>query len=305
MEAGNTAPGGGLDNPDGQGLSVLSLDSKWRDRGTLLRRTWATSPAAASAANALARIANTHPSLRPATWRGLLVHTTSWPITARAQFPDRRDLLRAFGYGVPAPERAMGSDSNRPVMVYEGTTRPSHRNRDRKPERLADFIELPLPHDELDQLGETPVELAITLSYFIDPTDNLTRGTYAGGRLRWDLQGPSEDADGFRARINRLVREQGHQPGGGSYEWQIGTQARSRGTLQHDRAPVVASQIAGPRLLAVYPVTGWWEDSTTTWERRLPYSVIASVDLGSIDVDLYSLTVSALQPIPVGIELGS
>jgi hypothetical protein len=305
MEAGNTAPGGGLDNPDGQGLTVLSLDSKWRDRGTLLRRTWATSPAAAAAANALARIANAHPSIRSATWRGLLVHTTSWPVTAQRQFPDRRDLLRAFGYGVPAPERAMGSDSNRPVMIYEGAIRPSHRNRDRKPERLADFIELPLPYDELDQLSETPVELAITLSYFIDPTDNLTRGTYAGGRLRWDLQGPAEDADGFRARINRVVREQGHQPGGGSYEWQIGTQARSRGTLQHDRARVVASQIAGPRLLAVYPVTGWWEDSTTTWERRLPYSVVVSVDLGNVDVDLYSLTVSALQPITVGIELGS
>ena len=52
-------------------------------------------------------------------------------------------------------------------------------------------------------------------------------------------------------------------------------------------------------------MTGWWEDSTTTWERRLPYSVITSVDLGSVDVDLYSLTVSALQPISVGVEFGS
>ena len=39
--------------------------------------------------------------------------------------------------------------------------------------------------------------------------------------------------------------------------------------------------------------------------RRLPYSVIASVDLGNVDVDLYSLTVSALQFISVGVELGS
>jgi hypothetical protein len=63
-------------------------------------------------------------------------------------------------------------------------------------------------------------------------------------------------------------------------------EVRSRGTLQHDRARVAARQIAGPRLVAVYPVTGWWEDSTTTWERRLPYSVIVSVDLGNVDVDL-------------------
>jgi Subtilase family len=303
MEAGNTAPGGGLDNPEAQGLTILTFDGKWRDRGTLLRRTWATSPAAAGTTNALARIANAHPALRPASWRGLLAHTAIWPQAARQQFPDKRDLFRTFGFGVPAPERAMGSDSNRPVMVYEGVIRPSHRNRERKAERLADFIELPLPYEDLDRLGETPVGLAVTLSYFIEPTDNLTRGTYAGGRLKWDLQGPTEDADRFRARINRLAREGGLQPGAGSYEWEIGTQARSRGTLQHDRARIAASQIAGSRLLSVYPVTGWWEDSSATWERRLPYSMIVSVDLGDVDVDLYALTAIALQPIHAATEI--
>jgi hypothetical protein len=199
----------------------------------------------------------------------------------------------------------MGSDSNRPVMVYEGAIRPSHRNAERKPERLADFLELPLPFDELDHLAETPVRLAVTLSYFIEPTDNLTRGTYAGGRLRWDLQGPTEEPDGFRARINRLARDQGHTRGGGSFDWEIGSTARSRGTLQHDRVQVAASEIAGSRLLAVYPVTGWWEDSTLTHERKLPYSVIVSVDLGDVDLDLYSLATISLQPIPVDVELGS
>jgi len=303
MEAGNTAPGGGLYNPDAQGLTVLTLDSRWRDSGTLLRRTWATSPAAAAASNALARIANSHPQLRPATWRGLLAHTTQWPRAAREQCPDKRDLLRSFGYGVPVPSRAMASDSNRPVMVYEGIIRPSHRNIDGDPERIADFIELPLPYEELDQLAEAQVGLAITLSYFIEPTDNNTKGAYAGGRLRWDLQGPTEDTEGFRARINRLAREQGSQPGGGSYEWEIGTTVRSRGTLQHDRAQVAASQIAGHRLLAVYPVTGWWEKSVATRERRLHYSVIVSIDLGEVDIDLYSLASITLQPISADIEL--
>jgi hypothetical protein len=145
----------------------------------------------------------------------------------------------------------------------------------------------------------------VTLSYFIEPTDNLTRGTYAGGRLRWDLQGPTEEAAGFRARINRLARDQGQAPGGGSFDWEIGSTARSRGTLQHDRVQVAASEIAGSRLLAVYPVTGWWEHSTGTHERRLPYSLIVSVDLGDVDVDLYSLVAVSLQPVPVEVELRS
>jgi hypothetical protein len=217
---------------------------------------------------------------------------------------DRRDRLRAFGYGVPATERAFGSDSNRPVIVYEGVIRPSHRNAQRKPERIADFIELPLPFDELDQLGSALVRLSVTVSYFIEPTDNLTRRNYAGGRLQWDLQGPAEDVNSFRARINLLARRD-QTAGGGSYPWEVGIKARSRGTLQHDRATVAASQIAGPRLLAVYPATGWWEDSTATHERKLPYSLIVSVDLGDIDLDLYSLAAVALQPVPVEVEVSS
>jgi len=41
-----------------------------------------------------------------------------------------------------------------------------------------------------------------------------------------------------------------------------------------------------------------------TWERKLSYSVIVSVDLGEVDLDLYSLAAIALQPISVDVELG-
>lgn len=105
MEAGNTAPGAGLENPDAQGLSILTLQSTAGGSGNLLRRTYKTSPAAAAASNALAQIAAAHPALAPSTWRALLVHTARWPEAAVAQFPDQRDLLRSFGYGVPRPDR--------------------------------------------------------------------------------------------------------------------------------------------------------------------------------------------------------
>lgn len=52
-------------------------------------------------------------------------------------------------------------------------------------------------------------------------------------------------------------------------------------------------------------MTGWWEDSTATWERRLWYSLIVSVDLGEIDLDLYSLAAITLLPISVEAEIGS
>lgn len=293
MEAGNTAPGGGLENPEAQGLSILTLQSTTTGSTSLLRRTYKTSPAAAAGSNALALIAAAHSHLRPTTWRALLVHTARWPDAAVAQLPDRRDLLRAFGYGVPAPERALSSDSNRPVMVYEGSLIPSQHLGSR-PDRRADFIELPFPEDELHVIGDSIVDLTVTLSYFVEPTDNLTRRSYAGGRLRWDLQGPTETAESFRARINRVVHEQGVAPGAGSYGWDIPADDRSRGSLQHDRASVPAADIAGTRLLAVYPVLGWWEDSREGWVKPLPYSVVVSVDLGEVDIDLHALVAQTL-----------
>ncbi|WP_175559126.1 S8 family serine peptidase [Sanguibacter gelidistatuariae] len=301
MEAGNTGPGGGLENPEAQGLSILTLRSTAGGSASLLRRTYKTSPAAAAASNALAQIAAAHPDLAPATWRALLVHTARWPEAAVAQFPDRRDLLRSFGYGVPRTELAMASDSNRPVMIYEGSLRPSRRIRS-KPDRQADFIEIPFPEDELHAIGDSIVELTVTLSYFAEPTDNLTRRAYVGGRLRWDLQGPSETGDGFRARINRVVHEQGVTPGAGSYPWVIPADDRSRGTLQHDHTTVPAANIAGTRLLAVYPVLGWWEDAREGWEKDLPYSVVVSVDLGEVELDIHTLVAAALLPISVPVR---
>lgn len=301
MEAGNTAPGAGLENPDAQGLSILTLQSTAGGAGSLLRRTYKTSPAAAAASNALAQIAAAHPELAPSTWRALLVHTARWPDAAVAQFPDQRDLLRSFGYGVPRPDLAMASDSNRPVMVYEGSLKPS-RHVGSKVDRQADFIEIPLPEDELHAIGESDVDLTVTLSYFAEPTDNLTRRAYAGGRLRWDLQGPTETADGFRARINKVVHEQGVTPGSGSYPWVIPADARSRGTLQHDHTTVPASHLAGTRLLAVYPVLGWWEDGREGWDKDLPYSVVISVDLGEVDLDVHALVSASLVPATVRIR---
>ena len=297
MEAGNTAPGGGLENPEAQGLSILTLRSTAGGSSSLLRRTYKTSPAAAAASNALAQVAEAHPDLRPATWRALLVHTARWPAAAQTQFPDRRDLLRSFGYGVPRTALAMASDSNRPVMIYEGALKPS-RHTGLTADRRADFIELPFPEEELHAIGESTVELTVTLSYFAEPTDNLTRRAYAGGRLRWDLQGPTETADGFRARINKVVLEQGVTPGSGSYPWVIRADERSRGTLQHDHAAVSAASLAGTRLLAVYPVLGWWEDSRDGWEKDLPYSVVVSVDLGDVDLDIHTLVAETLLSLP-------
>jgi len=290
MEAGNTAPGGGLESPEAQGLTILTTSSKWRTGGSPVRRTYRTSPAAAAASNLLAQLANAHPNLSVATLRGLLIHSSRWPTAAVKQLV-KQDLLRSFGYGVPDLTKVMSSASNRPVLVYEGNLVPSPRAAKGKRIREADFIKIPFP---LDQFGEIEARLAVTLSYFIEPTESSVRRTYAGGRLRWDMQGPAETSEGFRVRINRLLREPGTDIGPGSYDWRVGINARGRGCIQHDWTLTSASGLTGDRLLAVSPVIGWWEDSTATADRAIAYSLIVSIDFGDVDVDVHNLVSAAL-----------
>lgn len=292
MEGGNSAPTQGLPGTGMSGLSLLTTGRPSGPSGALLARTWATSPAAAAASNALARVIAAQPMLRPATVKALLVHTARWPEAARAQLPDARDLLRSFGYGVPDPARA-SSASNRPVMIYEGELAPGAVGDDGKPDRRAVFVELPMPEGELDDIAESYVEIAVTLVFFAEPTASRARRSYAGARARWDMQGPTETADGFRSRISQVVRDQGVEQGGGSFDWQIGPDTRSRGTTQHDRATVPAGAVAGVRLVAIYPVLGWWDTSRLT-DRTLPFSLVASVDLGDVDVDLHAVVSSSL-----------
>jgi hypothetical protein len=52
----------------------------------------------------------------------------------------------------------------------------------------------------------------------------------------------------------------------------------------------------------VYPVLGWWEDSREGWDKELPYSVVVSVDLGDVDIDVHALVSAALVPATVPIS---
>jgi hypothetical protein len=197
------------------------------------------------------------------------------------QFDDRKDRLRAVGYGVPDLRAASGADSNRPVFIYEGRLAPGTRQ--------AQMLQIPLPEQIISDHAESAVRLAITLAYFIEPTEALVGRRYAGGRLRWEMQGPAENEQHLRRRINKLARD----PGSGSdptsgYNWTVGSQLRGRGTLQHDYVALRASELAGDRLLAVYPVLGWWDVRDTTKNVTIPYAVVVSVDFGTEDIDLYA-----------------
>jgi hypothetical protein len=250
-----------------------------------------TSAATAKASGLAAEIWQTNPNRRPETIRGLLIHSARWTPAMRAQLPDARDRLRAVGYGTPSPSSACWSQYARPTVIFEGAIHPLRRlglpNGTKG--REMHFHSLPLPNHELEALADAQVELAVTLSYFAQP--NETRGIrYLSAGLRWEMQRPLESEDDFRKRVNRLEREEGEEFSSSAERipWELGPQARSRGTVQSDRARLAAADLLGSRAIAVWPVQGWWEDRNIKGDPPLRYALIITIDAGDEEVDLYT-----------------
>ncbi|MBS1893585.1 MAG: S8 family peptidase [Actinobacteria bacterium] len=267
--------------------------------GPWLGLTAATSAATAEVSGMLAEIWSANPMRWPQTIRALLVHSARWSDAMRAQFPVRQDRVRAFGYGRPDAVAASRSILERPTLILEQRLYPERRV---EGGREMHFIRLPLPDAELLALAELEVEISVTLSYFVEPNENRFR-RYQSAGLRWGLQRPLEDEDDFRKRINRLEREQdgGYEDGSEDLPWEIGPQARGRGTVQSDRARIAAAALADARALAVWPVSGWWRDRELREEVPIAYSLVVTIDAGEAGADLYT---PILNEISIQTEIG-
>jgi hypothetical protein len=138
-------------------------------------------------------------------------------------------------------------------------------------------------------LGGAQVEISVTLSFFVEPNESRIR-RYLGANLRWGIQRPLENKEDFARRVNQLEREKvdDYETTAEDLPWDIGPEARSRGSVQSDRATLSATELVGGRAIGVWPVSGWWRDRGLRSERPVPYSLIVTIDAGDAEVDLYN-----------------
>jgi hypothetical protein len=299
VEGGNCAPDGDLAGAGIESLSVLTTAREHLTRGPLTV-TWGTSAAAASASGMVGEVWEANPGRRPETIRALLVHSARWSEEMKSQMPSKVDRLRSFGYGRPDPVAASWSARRRPTLIVEDRLRPGKDVAGGQTGRDVLFYQLPLPSAELLALGETPVDLTVTLSYFLEPNE-ANRRKYAGAGLRWDMQGQVEDEITFRRRINKLDRPVGYKSDTSSYPWEIGPDTRSRGSVQADRCRITAASLAGNRVIAVFPTLGWWEGRAERISGEIPFALVVTVDAGEANIDLYSLIEAAIS-VPVTVQ---
>ena len=271
-----------------------------------------TTANATSAANALAsrfaaRVMSVYPELWPETVRALIVHSAEWTSEMKRQFlpttgnpskNDHHNLLRRCGFGVPDVNRALWSVNNSLTMVVEESLSPFKRETGKQPTlRDMHLHSLPWPIDVLGSLGETRVEMRVTLSYFIEPNPSRrgvrSRYRYESHGLRFDVKRPTESTDEFRRRINLAARDEDEgiqRNSGNDPAWLIGTQARHRGSLHGDIWQGTAADLASREVIGVYPTSGWWKTrpALERYDQSARYALVVSIKAPEVDVDLYT-----------------
>ncbi|MCY4175020.1 MAG: S8 family peptidase [Acidimicrobiaceae bacterium] len=309
MEGGNVLTDGAGDFQTSHPVVSLCTTGASDDRA--LSSANATSAATSLAARLAARAMATYPDYWPETIRGLLVHAAEWTPTMKSSLDKesaksgRRQLLRRFGWGVPADAGVRFSARNAVTMVVQDTfvpfSGPDHKLRHFR------LHELPWPAQELLDLGAEDVELRVTLSYFVEPSPARRgwrrRYSYASHGLRFELQAPNESLDSFVRRVNReaTVEESGTHTGTKSPDnWLLGPNQRNRGSLHQDIWRGHGAELATTGTIAVHAVGGWWKNNRRADRTELPvrYALLVSLRTRAQAVDLYTPIAVALR-VPV------
>lgn len=317
MEAGNRA----INPAQTECLSMgsLSLLTTGNDvTGGPLVSFDATSAAAAQGARMAAQIKAQYRDYWPETIRAMMVHSAQWTPAMLAELDAtqskraRYEMVRRFGYGVPNLERALASASNHVALFAQAEMQPFASGGGRRFNKCH-YYTLPIPAGMIETLSNEPVELKVTLSYFIEPNPGLSANVdpqrYQSHGLRFDHQRRRETVARFKQRANAAEREdQRRRPSGEGADpnWMLGEDSISAGSLHCDvwRGPAI--DLLDRDTLCVKPVNGWWRHraSLDICNRKSRYALIVTLRALNPDVDIYTpIRVSIGMPVPVPIEI--
>ena len=243
---------------------------------------------------------------------------------ARCSEGSRRErvgtLVRTFGYGAPDLQRALGSAEHALTLIAQDTLQPFKLN-DKKQAKSNELRlhELPWPEEALEALGDTPVRLRVTLSYFIEPSPGErgwgSRYRYPSHNLRFTVKTADETDLDFQKRVSKAARtasDEGRSFKADEDEWDLGRDIRHRGSVHSDVWRGPASRLTGRGLVAVWPAIGWWRERKHLGEveREARYALVVSIETDEIEnevegevvaVDFYS-EVEAMVTVDVELE---
>ncbi|MDQ2087917.1 S8 family peptidase [Herbivorax sp. ANBcel31] len=265
--------------------------------------TNATSAATAQAACLAAKIQTQYPDAWPETIRALIIHSAEWTPAMKKHFLDRetkgcyKELLRICGHGVPNLNKALWCMENSVNLIVQSKLQPFDKSKDgsRYVTKDMHIHEIPWPKELLLELGDIPVSMKVTLSYFIEPSPGeigwKERYRYASCGLRFDVNG-TDTKESFLGRITAESEreDEGYKSNGGGVDWKIGKNNRHLGSIHSDIWEGTAAQLAVSNLIGIYPAIGWWRERAWLgrWNQKIRYSLIVSLETPKQDIDLYT-----------------
>jgi hypothetical protein len=306
LEGGNWAAlGDQMDCPDDLGLLTTYRDPTTR-HFDIFRDT---SAATALSGNLAGKIMAVMPQRWPETVRALMIHSAEWTPAMKQQFDaagseqQKRVLLRKYGYGVPDYYRAVLSAANDLTLIAEDSFQPFQKDGSAIKTRHMNLHQFPWPRTELEQLGETEVELRVTLSYYVEPNPGergwLRRHRYASYGLRFAVKKSLESLDTFRTRINAAAVAEEEELGAidaGADDWFLGPRLRNLGSVHSDYWRGTAAELARRSAIGVYPIGGWWKENPAheRYDRAARYALIVSIRAVNGTVDIYTPVVTQI-----------
>jgi hypothetical protein len=320
LEGGNLAidSSGFATEPDD--LSILSTTYQPDSQGYFYPFNM-TSAAAAQLARMAGIIRAEYPDYWEETVRALLVHSAAWPEPLKKQFittdskTEYKKLLKICGYGVPSLDRALYSARNSLTLIAQAELQPfDKKSSGGMRTRDMHFYDLPWPADVLQALpDDIQVKMKITLSYFIEPGPGeigwKDRYRYASHALRFDINNPGESKEDFIKRINMAARDEDElviSSQSASNHWQLGSNARDRGSIHSDTWIGTSAELATSNFISIMPKIGWWRERSHLglWSRKTRYSLVVSIETESAEVDIYTPVINKLKlPIPIKIQI--
>ena len=260
-----------------------------------------TSVATAQAARMGAILQAGYPMLWPETIRALLIHSAEWTERMRAAFgPKKTDAairLRRYGYGVPSLTRALYSARDSLTLIAQKAIRPFTKEDTIIKTNDMGLHSLPWPKEQLLELGDQPVTMRVTLSYFIEPKPGRREGfatsrhRYQSYGLRFEVKRPQETVDDLRKRVSTAAREEQetYESVGDTAGWALGPQIRTRGSVHSDWWTGTAADLANCGFIAVYPVSGWWREARGNhWSKEARYALVVTIRTDKTRVSLFA-----------------
>jgi len=300
MEGGNIAVDVGGFPTECADLSLLTTHYKPQEQ--LFDNINQTSAATSLAAHFAAQVQILYPDYWPETIRALMVHSAEWPEALKRQFTrddsksELKKLLRICGYGVPNIERALYSASNSLTLIAQVEIQPFELQGNEAKTKDMHFYKLPWPTEVLLDMKDAPVQMRITLSYFVEPGPGeigwKDRYRYASFALRFDINSPGESAEEFKKRINKAARDEDEglpKTSSASSHRLIG-QARDKGSIHSDIWKGTAAELASSNFIAVSPRIGWWRERKHLGkcDSQARYTLIVSITTPVQEVDIYT-----------------